>query len=221
MLLVALCLLVTGCSSTTERPCTGGADCGCGARLDAARSPDAALPPDSGTPKAQPLLPPWQDDPCLEQASHPPGYASTIKKWTDQDALSKPPAGDLLVVGSSSIRYWKRLLQDFSAWKVIQRGYGGSLIWDTVGHAAKIVLPYKPRAVLITRYTVSNGSGHASKTLRTGGNNIGSDGVHDGNDNTIVTFSSLQPDAWGKLHLTMQVETGTYAYLSLFELSVE
>lgn len=101
------------------------------------------------TPEKPPFLPTWTDNPCANQSNHPPGYSGTVAKWNRQDAISQPPANGLLVIGSSSIRLWKRIQRDLTEWQVIQRGYGGSLLWDTVAHASKIVIPYKPRAILI------------------------------------------------------------------------
>ena len=139
-----------GCGESVEQqPCGGSCDCGSGIADAGQTSPDAAtVKPDAGASKPA-FLPVWSDDPCASQAKHKPGYGSTIARWVAQDAKSMPPANGLLVVGSSSVRYWKTLFREFAAWRVVQRGYGGSLIWDTAGHAAKIVLPYRPRAVLI------------------------------------------------------------------------
>jgi len=72
-----------------------------------------------------------------------------------------------------------------------------------------------------TRYTVVSAAGKASQALVTSGNNIGSNGSYDGNDSKIVTYDGLRPDANGKLHVFIAAEAGTYAYLSLLELSVK
>ena len=55
----------------------------------------------------------------------------------------------ILFVGSSSIRKWESLVKDFPEYKVINRGFGGSHLADSVVYADRIVIPYKPRAVLI------------------------------------------------------------------------
>jgi len=41
------------------------------------------------------------------------------------------------------------LAEDFPKHRVINRGFGGSQIIDSVGYADRIVLPYKPRLVVL------------------------------------------------------------------------
>ena len=74
--------------------------------------------------------------------------------------------------------------------------------------------------IRVTLYTVTGAAGATSGTLRTSGKDIGSDGAYDGNDDTVATLDNLRPDAWGKLHLTMEALSGAFAYLSLIEISV-
>lgn len=164
------------CSDSTEQSCPllpdrGGvlAADGSSPLKDRGSAPldVGAAPADQGVKKPS-LLPTWTDNPCANEAKHTPGYSSTIANWVAQDGQSKPAEKGLVVVGSSSVRYWKRLLLDFSAWKVTQRGYGGSLIWDSVGHAGKIIIPYKPRAVLVYAGTNDIAKGTSPDEVITG-----------------------------------------------------
>ena len=65
-----------------------------------------------------------------------------------------PPKGAILFIGSSSIRKWNTLADDFPDRKVINRGFGGSHIIDSVHFADRIVWPYEPpsiaRATVVT-----------------------------------------------------------------------
>jgi lysophospholipase L1-like esterase len=77
------------------------------------------------------------------------------EKWkTDIDALvagdaTHPPARDAVVfVGSSSIVKWKSLNRDFP-FAVINRGFGGSELADSVAYMDRIVIAYHPRAVVL------------------------------------------------------------------------
>ncbi len=81
---------------------------------------------------------------------------ATPDKWsTDIDRFSAadgehPPAPDaVLFVGSSSIRFWTTLAKDFPGVTTINRGFGGSELADTVFYADRIVIPYKPRLVVV------------------------------------------------------------------------
>jgi len=60
----------------------------------------------------------------------------------------------VLFIGSSSITLWKSLAEDFPSVKVINRGFGGSQIEDSVDFADRTVFRYGPR--LIVFYAVDN-----------------------------------------------------------------
>src|SRR6478752_8528625 len=64
--------------------------------------------------------------------------------------LQTPVASSPIVFyGSSSIRLWKSLQQDFSGYAVLNIGFGGSRLTDCVRYANRIVLPRKPSAIVI------------------------------------------------------------------------
>ena len=66
------------------------------------------------------------------------------------DLKQAPKPGGVLFVGSSSIRLWDSLEQDFQALPIVtKRGFGGSRLSDCSEHVSKLVLPYKPRLVIV------------------------------------------------------------------------
>ena len=75
-------------------------------------------------------------------------WETEIKAFEASDRTNPPPKGAILFIGSSSIRLWKTLAQDFPKHKVINRGFGGSQIIDSVELADRIVLPYEPRMIV-------------------------------------------------------------------------
>jgi lysophospholipase L1-like esterase len=78
------------------------------------------------------------------------------------DAKQMPPSGAVLFIGSSSIRLWTTLAQDFPEIPVINRGFGGSLIQDSTQFADLIVIPYKPKIVVL--YAGTNDLDYGNKT---------------------------------------------------------
>ena len=76
-------------------------------------------------------------------------FESEIAAFEAADRQSPPPSGAVLFLGSSSIRLWTTLARDFPELKVINRGFGGSEIADSVRYAPRIVLPYKPRMIVM------------------------------------------------------------------------
>lgn len=76
-------------------------------------------------------------------------FEKEIKAFENADKTNRPPAGGVLFIGSSSIRLWKSLASDFPEHAVINRGFGGSEIADSVRYFDRIVLPYKPRQIIV------------------------------------------------------------------------
>jgi len=76
-------------------------------------------------------------------------FADEIAAFQKADRLRFPRPGGVVFVGSSSIRMWPHLAADFPGVNVIQRGFGGSELSDVVYRAPQIVVPYKPRLVVL------------------------------------------------------------------------
>ncbi|MGH7944703.1 MAG: SGNH/GDSL hydrolase family protein [Opitutaceae bacterium] len=79
----------------------------------------------------------------------PDRWAATIDKFTQADATNPPPRNAIVFIGSSSIVKWTSLTQDFPDAKVINRGFGGSQLADSVHYVDRIVIPYQPRTVVL------------------------------------------------------------------------
>ena len=79
----------------------------------------------------------------------PDAWESSIRKFEVQDRLKPPPAGLILFVGSSSFTLWSTMEQDLSPLPVLNRGFGGAKIGDVVHCAERIVIPHRPRAIVL------------------------------------------------------------------------
>ena len=78
----------------------------------------------------------------------PARWEKTIQAFEKQDQKAFPPKRSILFVGSSSIRKWD-LKKYFPDLKTINRGFGGSHMEDPVYYADRIVLPYKPKTIVL------------------------------------------------------------------------
>jgi lysophospholipase L1-like esterase len=84
-----------------------------------------------------------------QQAHDSSRWEKAIAAFEAEDKTNPPPKGALLFIGSSTIVRWKTLAQDYPEHKVINRGFGGSQIADSVNFADRIIIPYSPRAVFL------------------------------------------------------------------------
>jgi len=76
-------------------------------------------------------------------------WESEIAAFEAGDRTNPPPKNCILFVGSSSIRLWSSLATDFPGLPVVNRGFGGSELADSVKLADRIIIPYQPRQVVI------------------------------------------------------------------------
>lgn len=102
------------------------------------------------------LLAPLTLPPRASLAEPPPAAADSSAKWEKEiaayeaaDRANPPAKGGVVFVGSSSIRLWKTLAQDFPGHHVLNRGFGGSQLADSVHFADRIVIPYEPRMIVM------------------------------------------------------------------------
>jgi lysophospholipase L1-like esterase len=75
-------------------------------------------------------------------------FEGEIRAFEASDRTNPPPKNAILFIGSSSIRMWKTVAEDFPNRRVINRGFGGSQIADSIQYAERIVLPYEPRLIV-------------------------------------------------------------------------
>jgi lysophospholipase L1-like esterase len=71
-----------------------------------------------------------------------------IRTFRMMDRMRMPDPGGVLFIGSSSIRMWNSVQEDFPEINVIHRGFGGSTSADALYYMDHIVLPYKPSVIV-------------------------------------------------------------------------
>jgi GDSL-like Lipase/Acylhydrolase family len=87
--------------------------------------------------------------PCAEGGHDFGKWEKEIAAYEQVDRTNAAPKGALLFTGSSIIRLWTTLAQDFPGHQVINRGFGGCEIVDCTHFADRIVFPYQPRMIFI------------------------------------------------------------------------
>ena len=78
----------------------------------------------------------------------PNRFEPEIRKFEEADRAHAPSTGGVVFTGSSSIRLWTTLAEDFPGVRTVNRGFGGSEIDEAVRYVDRLVVPYKPVQVV-------------------------------------------------------------------------
>jgi lysophospholipase L1-like esterase len=131
-----------------------------------------------------------QAQPAVQQNKLP--FEAEILAYEAADRMSPPDPGGVLFIGSSSIRLWSTLTQDFPELPVLNRGFGGSVIADSIRYTPRIVLPYKPRMIVFYAGSNDISKGLTPEQVRTQFATF-VDGVRGTLPDTRIVFVSINP----------------------------
>jgi lysophospholipase L1-like esterase len=85
----------------------------------------------------------------FEDNPDPLRFQDEINSYKQADKTNPPPDGCYLFIGSSSMRMWKSLEEDFKDYPVINRGFGGSHFSDAIYYFEDLILAYNPEKIVI------------------------------------------------------------------------
>lgn len=76
-------------------------------------------------------------------------WEKEVASYEAADHQNPPAKGGILFIGSSTIRLWKTLAEDFPEHKVINRGFGGTEIVDSTHFAERLIFPHAPKQIFL------------------------------------------------------------------------
>lgn len=80
----------------------------------------------------------------------PSRFNKAIAVFENEDKAMLPPEDAIVITGSSTVQRWhSSIKKNLAPLTVIPRGFGGSTMADVLHFVDRIVIPYKPRAVVI------------------------------------------------------------------------
>jgi lysophospholipase L1-like esterase len=130
----------------------------------------------------------------------PGAFESEIAAYEQQDRIHPPEPGGIVFTGSSSIRFWESLADDMKPLHAINRGFGGSQLFQVNQYASRIVIPYRPRAIVLYA-----GENDMSWPANKSGETVLADFqqfvklIHTALPGTWILYISMKPDPlrWG------------------------
>lgn len=81
--------------------------------------------------------------------SQKPAFWNDIQAFKKQDSTQMPLPGQILFTGSSSFTLWKDVQNYFPGKPIVNRGFGGSTLADLIYYKEDVILPYKPKQIVI------------------------------------------------------------------------
>lgn len=78
-----------------------------------------------------------------------PAFWDDIEQFKKIDNVTKTPENAVLLVGSSSFTMWKDVGDYFPGTTFINRGFGGSSLFDLNFYSKELLKPYKPKQIII------------------------------------------------------------------------
>jgi len=101
-------------------------------------------PPPATSAKAGPL-----ESLAIPAGENPMRWAEDMERFAAEDASAEHAPGKVVFVGSSSIRLWKTLSRDMDGVAVVQRGFGGSRLFDACYWSERLVSVHDPGLVVV------------------------------------------------------------------------
>ena len=92
-------------------------------------------------------------------------FATEIAAYQRADAAQPPAQGQIVFLGSSTIRMWQTLAQDFPAHRVLNRGFGGARISEVTLNFSRLAVPYAPRQIVFFAGGNDLADGHAPEQV--------------------------------------------------------
>lgn len=92
-------------------------------------------------------------------------FEGDIRVFEEADRELKSPPPRVVFIGSSSIRMWEDLAKDFPGHTVVNRGFGGSHVVDSVYFGERILKKHKPRLVVMFAGTNDINAGKSAATV--------------------------------------------------------
>lgn len=118
-------------------------------------------------------------------------WSEAIAAFATADA-ERQQDGGVVFVGSSSFRLWNSLETQFKQFEVVNRGFGGSTLADCLRHLDRLVLPHKPRLVVIYAGDNDLAMGRSPQQVLEDFTTLASR-IHERLPKTEIAFVSIKP----------------------------
>ena len=142
-------------------------------------------------------------------------FEKNVAAYEAADKASPPPQGAVLLVGDSQFYRWKTLAEDLPGYTIVNRGIDSFTMTDVVFFADRLVLPYKPRLIVV------HAGGNDVNTGRTAVQVLGDfqafvRKVRETPPSVPIAFSSVTPGPgrWSQAAVRRETNSAIKAYVA-------
>jgi lysophospholipase L1-like esterase len=145
-------------------------------------------------------------------------FEKIVKAYEAADKTEEPPQGAILLVGDSQFFRWKTLKEDLPGYTVINRGVDSFQFSDVLEFVDRIVLPYKPRMIVLHVGGNDIHTGKSPERLLTDFKTFVTK-VRQSLPNVPIVFSSLTPSParWDEANSRQQANKLMHDYIATQE----
>lgn len=148
----------------------------------------------------------------LAPAATPSAAGPSPTKWEDEiaayeklDRDSPVEPGGIVLLGSSNIRMWNTLADDFPGMNVVNRGVGGCRLVELAEFAPRLVAAAKPRVIVVGAGTNDVNAGTSTGDIRAAFERL-IDTLRRDHPDTTIAFLAISPTVKRWEQLDRQVE---------------
>ena len=138
------------------------------ARKSPAAAAAVAAPPVNASATSAPVTPPpaAATTPAAEAGPPATKWEEEIAAYEKLDREAPVLPGGIVLLGSSNIRMWTTLADDFPGMNVVNRGVGGCRLVELAEFAPRLVAAAKPRVIVVGAGTNDVNAGTATAEIR-------------------------------------------------------
>lgn len=176
----------------------------------AVTAPPASVPAALATTTVPPAAPP----PAAESGPPPTKWEEEIAAYEKLDREAPVTAGGIALLGSSNIRMWTTLADDFPGMNVVNRGVGGCRLVELAEFAPRLVAGVKPRVIVVAAGTNDVNAGTAAAEIRSAFERL-VDALRRDHPEATIAFLAISPTVkrWEQLDRQMEANAAIKAFI--------
>jgi lysophospholipase L1-like esterase len=177
------------------------------ARTSPAAPAAVAAPPVNASAASAPVTPPPAAAPTPAAEAGPPAtkWEEEIAAYEKLDREAPVLPGGIVLLGSSNIRMWTTLADDFPGMNVVNRGVGGCRLVELAEFAPRLVAAAKPRVIVVGAGTNDVNAGTATAEIRGAFDRL-VDALRRDHPEATIAFLAISPTVKRWEQLDRQVE---------------